>query len=122
MTNDLETFLEQYRDLVLVTFWEEDSEVSAYMAQLLDRVEPLQQVPILKLKLDEHRDWAHNHGVHGTPALIAYYQHQPLVKVIGRVTPEELLRCFQKLQVESPVISVDVKAVEENELTPPSEG
>ena len=101
MSSDLEVFLQQYDDLVLVTLWEENSEASAYMVQLLESIEQLRRVPVLKLLLAEHREWANQHGVHGTPALIVYYQHQPLFRVVGRLTPEELRQCFQKLQLES---------------------
>jgi hypothetical protein len=119
MSSDLEVFLQQYSDLVLVTFWEENSDAGASMAQLLDNIEPLRQVPVLKLVLAEHREWAHTQGVHGTPALIVYYRHQPLFRVIGRVTPEELLRCFQKLQLES-LGESEVKSAGQSELAPPS--
>ena len=101
MNSDLEVFLQQYDDLVLVTLWEENSEASAYIVQLLESIEQLRRVPVLKLLLAEHREWANQHGVHGTPALIVYYRHQPLFRMVGRLTPEELLRCFQKLQLES---------------------
>ena len=111
MSSDLETFLQQYSDLVLVTFWEEHSEASAYMAQLLDHIEQLRQAPLLKLGLAEHREWAYAHGVHGTPALIVYYQHQMLFKVIGRITPEELLRCFQNVQLDAPTPPRDVSKI-----------
>ena len=98
MSSDLETFLRQYDGLVLVNFWEENSEASASMARLLDSIQQFRQVPILKLLLADHREWAHLHGVHGTPALIAYYRHEPIFRAIGRITPEELLRCFQNLR------------------------
>lgn len=101
MSSDLEVFLQQYDDLVLVTLWEEHCEASAHMAQLLDSMEQLRRIPVLKLLLAEHREWANQHGVHGTPALVVYYRHQPLFRVMGRVTPEELLRCFQNLPLES---------------------
>jgi hypothetical protein len=101
MSSDLEVFLQQYDDLVLVSLWEENCEASAYMVQLLENIEQLRRVPVLKLLLAEHREWANQHGVHGTPALIIYYRHQPLFRVVGRVTPKELFRCFQNLQLES---------------------
>jgi hypothetical protein len=71
------------------------------MARLLDGIEQLRQVPILKLPLGEHREWAQMHGVHGTPALLAYYRHQLIFRVIGRITPEELRRCFQNLHLQA---------------------
>jgi thioredoxin-like negative regulator of GroEL len=101
MSSDLEAFLQQYDDLVLVALWEENCEASAYMAQLLESIEQLRRVPVLKLLLDEHREWAHQHGIHGTPALIVYYRHQLLFRMVGRVTPEELLRCFRNLQLDA---------------------
>jgi len=119
MSSDLEVFLQQYDDLVLVTLWEENCEASAYMAQLLENIEQLRRVPVLKLLLAEHREWAKQHGVHGTPALIIYYRHQPLFRVVGRVTPKELFRCFQNLQLESQSES-NVKSVRQAEVTFPS--
>jgi thioredoxin-like negative regulator of GroEL len=103
MHNDLETFLHEYLDLVLVNFWEEETEASQYMEQLLDSIEALQNVPILRLKLAEHRNWAAAHGVYGTPALVAYYGGQPLLRISGRVTPEELHQRFQKFVRETMV-------------------
>ncbi len=49
------------------------------------------------LALAEPRAWAHAHGVHGTPALVVYYRGQPLFRMMGRVTPTELLHRFQEL-------------------------
>lgn len=103
MSNDLEVFLQQYRDLVLVYFWEEHCEASQYMEQLLDSLEPFQRIPMLRLTLAEYRDWAHAHGVYGTPALVAYYRGQPLLRITGRVTPEELRQRFQDLE-HTPII------------------
>jgi len=118
MSSDLEEFLQQYDDLVLVTLWEEDCEASAYMTQLLESIEQLRRVPVLKLLLAEHREWAYQHGVHGTPALIVYYRHQLLFRMVGRLTPEELLRCFQHLQLES-LGKGNVKSVGQSEATSP---
>jgi hypothetical protein len=101
MRSDLAAFLQQYDDLVLVNFWEENCEASTYMARLLDSIEQFRQVPVLKLLLAEHREWADLHGVHGTPALIAYYRHQPILRVMGRITPEELRRCFQNQPLQT---------------------
>jgi thioredoxin-like negative regulator of GroEL len=97
MSNELEAFLQQYRDLVLVNFWDEDCEASQYMARLLDS-EPFHKLPVLRLTLAEHRAWAQAHGVYGTPALVAYYRGQPLLRISGRVTPEELRQRFQNLE------------------------
>lgn len=116
MNSDLEEFLQQYDDLVLVTLWEEDCEASAHMAQLLESIEQLRRVPVLKLLLAEHREWAHQHGVHGTPALIVYYRHELLFRMVGRVTPEELLRCLQEVQPES-LGKSNVKSVGPAEVT-----
>ena len=54
----------------------------------------------MHLKLNEHRLWARDHGVFGTPALVVYYRKRALFRIIGRVTPEELLRRFRDLDVE----------------------
>jgi len=50
---------------------------------------------VLHLRLDEHRPWAHGHGIFGTPALVVYRRRQPLFRIIGRITPDELLRRFR---------------------------
>jgi thiol-disulfide isomerase/thioredoxin len=100
MSSELDAFLQQYHDLVLVNFWEDNCEASRYMAQLLESIEQFQQVPMLRLALAEHRAWAHAHGIHGTPALVVYYRGQLLFRIIGRVTPTELLHRFQKLHAK----------------------
>ena len=99
MSSELETFLRQYSDLVLVNFWQEGCDASRYMAQMLAGLERFQQVSVLHLKLTEHRPWAGDHGVFGTPALVVYYRKRALFRIIGRVTPEELLRRFRELDV-----------------------
>ena len=100
MSRELETFLQQYPDLVLVNFWQEGCDASRYMAQMLAGLEHFQQVSVLHLKLSQHRPWACHHGVFGTPALVVYYRSRALFRIIGRVTPEELLRRFRELDVE----------------------
>ena len=97
MSRELDIFLQQYPDLVLLNFWQEGCDASRYMAQMLGGLDDFQQVSVLHLKLNEHRPWARDHGVFGTPALVAYYHSQVLFRIVGRVTPEELLRCFREL-------------------------
>jgi len=92
MSEELAAFLKQYADSVLVSFWEDDVQDSHSVEQLLNDIERFRHVPMLHLRLPEYRAWAHAHGVHGTPALVAYYRHQPLFRLIGRTTSAELLR------------------------------
>ena len=92
MYDDLEMFLRNHTGLVLVNLWERDCLASVYMQHLMHELEQHSRVPILRLTLAEYRDWARLHGVYGTPALIAYYQGRPLFRLIGRVTPTELLQ------------------------------
>jgi hypothetical protein len=92
MSNDLEAFLQSYSDLVVVYFWQEESESNAYIERLTGAVDRFKNVPIIQLTFSEHVAWAQAHGVYGTPAIIVYYQHQPLFRLIGRVTPSELLQ------------------------------
>ena len=94
MSDDLDTFLQNYAELVLVNFWDEDCEASHYMEQLLSETERFRYIPVLRLSLAEHRDWAKAHGIYGTPALVVYHQHRPLFRLMGRVTAEELLQRF----------------------------
>ena len=98
MNRELETFLQQHRDLVLLNFWQEGCDASRYMAQMLATLEEFQRLSVLHLRLDEHRPWARGHGVFGTPALLAYCGRQPLFRIIGRVTPEELMRRLRDLE------------------------
>jgi thiol-disulfide isomerase/thioredoxin len=100
MSRELETFLQQYPDLVLVNFWQEGCDASRYMAQMLATLEQFQRVSVLHLKLNEHRPWARGHGIFGTPALVVYCHSRALFRVIGRVTPDELVRRFRDLEVE----------------------
>jgi hypothetical protein len=95
MHDDLEMFLCNHAGLVLVNIWERDCLASAYMERLMAELEQHSHIPILRLALGEYRDWAHLHGVYGTPALIAYYSGRPLFRFIGRITPTELLQRLQ---------------------------
>lgn len=99
MSRELETFLQQHPDLVLVNFWQEGCAASRYMAQMLGTLEEFRRVSVLHLRLGEHRTWAHGHGIFGTPALVVYCRRQPLFRIIGRITPDELLRRFRDLDV-----------------------
>jgi thiol-disulfide isomerase/thioredoxin len=92
MSGDLEKFLREYSGLVLVNLWADECEASRYMEQLMHEFERYATIPVLRLMLHEHRKWAMAHGIYGTPALIAYYQNRPLFRLIGRVTPAELLQ------------------------------
>lgn len=94
MSKELEEFLRTYSELVLVNLWDEECEASRYMERLMGEIERLKRVPVLRLYLADHRDWAKAHGVYGTPALIVYYHGRPLFRLIGRVTTAELLQRF----------------------------
>ena len=94
MSRELEEFLSSYTDLVLVRLGDENCDASRYMEQLLGDMDRFNHTPILHLTLSDHREWAHRHGIYGTPALVAYYQHQPILHIIGRVTSAELLQRF----------------------------
>lgn len=92
MYGDLDIFLRSYAGLVLVNLWERNCQASLYMDQLMRELERLRPIPILRLTLTEYRAWAGAHGIYGTPALIAYHDGCPLFRVIGRVTPTDLLQ------------------------------
>ena len=100
MSSELETFLRQHPDLVLVNFWQEGCDASRYMAQMLATLEQFRRVSVLHLELGEHRPWALGHGIFGTPALVVYCRRRALFRIIGRVTPEELMRRFRDFKVE----------------------
>jgi thiol-disulfide isomerase/thioredoxin len=92
MYGDLDAFLRYHTGLVLVNLWEQNCQASRYMDQLMREFERFKPIPILRLTLAEYRDWAGGHGIYGTPALIAYQDGRPLFRLIGRVTPIELLQ------------------------------
>jgi hypothetical protein len=94
MSSELEEFLRGYTELVLINLWDEDCEASRYMEGLMGEIERAKHVPVLRLHLAEHRDWAKAHGVYGTPALVVYYRGRPLFRLVGRITPAELLQRF----------------------------
>jgi hypothetical protein len=95
MSEELVAFLRQYADLVLVSLWEDAAEGRRSAERLLGSLERFRHVPVLHLRLADYRDWAQAHGVHGTPALVVYYRHRPLFRLVGRTTPAELLRRLQ---------------------------
>ena len=94
MSNDLEAFLQSFSELVLVNLWDDDCEASRYMEGLMGEIERVKRIPVLRLHLAEHRDWAKVHGIYGTPALVVYHQGRRLFRLVGRVTPEELFQRF----------------------------
>lgn len=94
MSRELEEFLSSYTDLVLVRLWDAHCEASRYMAQVLDEIDCFSHTPIIHLILSDHQEWAQRHGIYGTPALIAYAHNQPILRIIGRVTADELLQQF----------------------------
>lgn len=100
MSGDLEQFLRDYSGLVLVNLWADDCDASRYMEQLMHEFERYAPIPVLRLTLHEYREWATAHGIYGTPALIAYYQSRPLFRLIGRVTPAELLQRLRQHGIE----------------------
>ncbi len=102
MHRDLESFLHSYAGLVLVNIWEQDCEASRYMDLLMQELERVSPVPVLRLTLTEYRDWAQAHGIYGTPALVAYYHGRPLFRLIGRITPAELVQRLQQHGVDRP--------------------
>jgi hypothetical protein len=97
MDMDLEQFLQGYSQLVLINLWDHSCEASLYMDQLLQELEPVVQVPVLRLRFAEHRHWAQPHGIYGTPAMIAYHEGRLLFRLIGRVTPDELLQRLRQI-------------------------
>jgi hypothetical protein len=99
MSNDLEAFLQSYSDLVVVYFWQDDSESNVYVERLMGAIDRFKNVPIIQLTLSEHVEWAQAHGVYGTPAIVVYYQHQPLFRLIGRITPGELLQRLADFEI-----------------------
>ena len=94
MSSELEEFLRSHTELVLVNLWDDNCEASRYMEGLMGEIEHAKRIPVLRLHLAEHRDWAGAHGVYGTPALVVYYRGRPLFRLLGRVTPAELLQRF----------------------------
>lgn len=92
MHTDLEQFLQEYSDLVLINLWEKSCEASLQMDRLMQELERFKRLSVLRLNLTEYRGWASAHGIYGTPALIAYYRGRPLFRLIGRVTPAEFLQ------------------------------
>lgn len=99
MHSDLEQFLQHYSELVLINLWEHTGEASLYMDRLMQDVERTLPVPVLRLRLTEHREWARTHGIYGTPALLAYYRGQPLFRCMGRITFDELLYRLRRLEL-----------------------
>ena len=100
MSRELDAFLQQHPELVLVSFWQEGCDASHYMAKMLATLEKLQGVSVLHLKLSEHRFWARGHGIFGTPALVAYCRRRVLFRIVGRVTPEQLTGRFRDLGLD----------------------
>jgi hypothetical protein len=77
------------------SFWDDETEDRRSTERLLGSIDRFRCVPMLHLRLADYRDRARAHGVHGTPALVVYYRHRPLFRLVGRTTPAELLHRLQ---------------------------
>ena len=100
MEQDLEHLLRNNTALVLINIWDDDCDASLYMEQLMQAFEQYASALVLRLTLTEYREWAHAHGIYGTPALVAYRQGRLLFRVLGRITPEELLQRLRQCGIE----------------------
>lgn len=100
MEQDLDHLLHNDTSLILINIWQDDCDASLYMEQLMQAFEHYASALILRLNLTEYREWAQSHGVYGTPALIAYRHGRPLFRMLGRVTPTELLQRLRQYGVE----------------------
>lgn len=90
MHGDLEQFLHAYSELVLIHVRDDNCEGSLYMDRLMQELERTSQIPVLRLRFTEYHEWAHGHGIYGTPAIVAYHAGRLVFRLIGRVTPDEL--------------------------------
>lgn len=100
MEQDLDHLLRNNTALILINIWEDDCDASLYMEQLMQAFEQYASALILRLTLTEYREWAQAHGIYGTPALVAYQQGRLLFRILGRVTPEELLQRLRQYDIQ----------------------
>lgn len=100
MEQELDTLLHNNTALILITIRADDCDASLYMDQLMQAFEHYASALILRLDLSEYREWARAHGVYGTPALVAYQHGRPLFRMLGRVTPMELLQRLRQYGIE----------------------
>jgi hypothetical protein len=100
MARDLDHFLYNNAQLVLINIWQDDCDASLYADELMQAFERYASALILRLTLPEYREWAQTHGIFGTPALVAYQHGRLLFRMMGRVTPEELLQRLRQCGIE----------------------
>jgi thioredoxin-like negative regulator of GroEL len=100
MEQDLDRLLHNTAALILINIWEDNCEASLHMKELMEAFEHYATALVLRLSLTEYREWAQAHGIHGTPALVAYQQGRPLFRILGRVTPAELLQRLRQCGIE----------------------
>lgn len=100
MAPDLDHLLHDNTALILINIRQDDCDASLYMDQLMQAFEHYARALILRLNLTEYREWAQAHGIYGTPALVAYQHGRPLFRMLGRVTPTELLQRLRQYGVE----------------------
>ena len=100
MVQDLDHVLYNDTQLILINIWQDDCAASLYMDELMQAFEHYASALILRLTLAEYRDWAQTHGIFGTPALLAYQHGKLLFRMMGRITPEELLQRLQQCGID----------------------
>ncbi len=101
MAQDLDHLLHNNAQLVLINIWQADCDASLYMDELMQAFERYASALILRLTLAEYSEWAQTHGVFGTPAVVAYQHGRLLFRMMGRVTPEELLQRLRQCGIEN---------------------
>jgi thioredoxin 1 len=79
---------------VLVDFWAEWCQPCKMMAPVLEQVAAEQQdsLRVAKVDVDENPDYAGRYGVMSIPTLILFKGGQPVERIVGYNTKQQLLR------------------------------
>lgn len=100
MKDFLDEFLQTEDGVVLVNLWEDWADACRLMEEVMRAVEEQRRatVRVLRLSLSEHRDWAADHQVEGTPCLLVFRGGELVGAIRGVVDLPTLLRRLDELE------------------------
>lgn len=93
----LDELLSQSGGSLIINFWEKCTGASCTMEAIMDELESMLEsqgidMLILRLNLDDNRNWARKYKVQGTPSMVIVHDHKVVTAIRGKVTIDEIVR------------------------------
>ena len=101
MSDILDDFLKSQRKTVLVNLWEDYSEASSLMNEVMQEIEETigSRLSVLRLSMSENRHWARRYRVMGTPCILVFHRGRYLTCLRGRMEYQDLVDKLEELGI-----------------------